>query len=566
MTKTKKIGLVILIIITAAGCFLLLSLRSFIGSGFIAVLTEEFSKKMSGSQTIGQVTANRNTDKLSIAEVTAPEWNQTALSPVIGKAYKIERLKDDSKPVSVEFSYNSAELNQGIPESSLRLFKWHYDGEKGFWSFVPSTVDTSRHVVSASLSSFSILAVRAPLIYYLSPEEVQEFNNDLQSIIKEVPGDTCGLMILVDEELTEIKDGVTMEDYSRPFDEREEVHDCAGNPFVNIHSVRQFSISKLREQSWNQQQKRTVSYFIKADAEWQRDTNESAVIKGAVVNQKNKPLEGVSVVADKQKYNTGQKKVATDKNGKFELALHSGEYAIKIMPGDKNKNCVGTDFAEKFFEFGTLPDDLPKGGQEPYRHGPWDKTITLQCSEYYLDETLQLPINSSVSGISVKGTEGAHITGQLTQPISGGYGWEGVWEIGHEVKTDIKTSGVMSIMGGTIAMPGGANQTQGLYKYKIRIPLGAKAGDSFAITGTWVGADYKSSTQTNAGNMNASANGGQASWDIGSSAKDEQNGKNVPVNRAGRIVSVDGENGLTIELISNMSNDLPKVSIKHQAK
>ncbi|MFA6106264.1 MAG: carboxypeptidase-like regulatory domain-containing protein [Patescibacteria group bacterium] len=565
MTKLKKISLIILIIVTAAGFFLLISLRSFIGSEFLGVLKEELSKKMSGSQTVGQVTANRNAGKLSIAEVTAPEWNQAALSPVIGQAYKIERLKDDNKPVAVEFTYNPAEIGKGIPESSLRLFKWHSNGKNGFWSFVPSTVNTDQHVVTASLTSFSILAVRAPLIYYFSPEEVGEINNDLQRLTKEVPADTCGIIIIVDEELIEMKDGEKMEDYSRPFSEREESHDCIKNP-SNIPPVRHASISKEREQSWNNEQTRYVSYFVNADVLWQRDHEESVEIKGAVVNQKNKPLEGVNLVANKQNYSTAQKKATTDKDGKFELNLHSGEYALKITPGSKNKNCAGTDFTEKFFEFGTLPDDLDNKGQETYRHGPWDKTITLQCSEYYLDETLQLPINSSVSGINVKGTESAHITGQLTQPASGGYGWEGVWEIDHEVKTEIKTSGVMSIMGGTIAMPEGANQTQGLYKYKIRIPLGAKAGDTFAVSGAWVGANYKSSTQTSAGNMNTTANGGQASWDIGSSSTNEQNGKNMPINRAGRVVSVDGENGLTIELISNMANDLPKVKIKHQAE
>lgn len=565
MSSPKKIGLIILIIIAVAGGFLLLSLRSFIGPGFVGILKEELGKKMSGSQTVGQVTANRNADKLSIAEITAPEWDQTAISPVIGKAYRIERLKEDAEPVSVEFSYNPAELGEGIPESSLRLFKWHSNGKNSFWSPVPSVADTERNVVTANLNSFSILAVRAPLAYYLSEGEIKSINKDLQKLTKEVPDNTCGISIIVNEELIEMKDGERMEAYNRPLDEQLEFYDCIGNPSSPI-PVRQLTITIDEEHSWNQRQIRNINYVITGDVQWETDHEESAVIKGAVVNQKNKPLEGVKLVANKQKYGSGQKETATDKNGKFELSLHSGEYALEITPGSENKNCAGTSLTEKFFEFGTMPDDLPKEGQAPFRHGPWDKTITLQCSEYYLDETLELQINSSVSGVNVKGTEKAHITGQLIQPVSGGYGWEGVWEIEHRVNTDIKTSGVMNIMGGTINMPSGANQSQIVYKYKIKIPLGAKAGDSFAIIGSTIGADYKSSTQTSAGNLDVSANGGETSINLGSGSSNEQNAKNVPVNRTGRVMSVDNENGLTIELFSNMANGLPKVSIKHQAE
>lgn len=561
MSKTKKIGLIIIIVL--AGGFVLSSLKFFIGPGFTGMLAEKIGEKMSSSQTVGQVTANQAADKLSITEITVPEWNQNTISSVIGKAYQIERLKDDGKPVAVEFSYDPAELGKGVAESSLRLFKRHSNGESGFWSLVPSAVDTSRHAVIAELSSFSILAVRAPLAYYLNSGEVAQIDRQLQSLLKKVPADTCGLSIIIEEELIEIKDGEIMEAYSRPLDEQLEYYDCIRNPSSPVTPVN-FNFMLEREHSWNQLQTRDVSYNIIANVMWQTDHEESAVVKGAVVNQKNKPLEAVAVIANKQKYGAGQKKTVTDKDGKFELDLHSGEYALEVVPGGKNKNCVGADLTEKFFEFGALPDNLTKAGQAPYRHGPWNKTITLQCSEYYLDETLQLPIDSTVYGVNVKGAESAHVTGQLIQPISGGYGWEGVWEIEYQAKTNIKTSGVMKIMGGSIAMPSGAVQSQDHFKYKITIPLGAKAGDSFFIVGTRAGAGYKDSAQTDAGTLNVTANGGSASVNLGSGSSGEQSAKNVPINRTGKIAAVNGEDGLTLELFSMMSNDPPKVNIKHQ--
>jgi len=564
MSKPKKIFLIIIVAVIAL--FLFSSLKFFLMPGFWSGLTESLGEKMSGSQTVGQVTANRGTSKLSITAVTDTKWSQNTISPVLGQAYQIDRLKDDDKPVAVEFSYNPTELGTGVPESSLRLFKWHDEsGPGGFWSLVPSTVDTSRHVVSASLTSFSILAVRAPLAYYLNAGEVAQIDAELKSLIKETPDNTCGLSIIVEEELIEMKDGEIMEAYLRPFDEQIDVRDCIRNPNSPVPTAK-FSLIIDKEHSWNNVQFQNLSYNIVAYVTWQTDHEKSAVIKGTVVNQKNKPLEGAIIVANKQKYDGAREETTTDKDGKFELPLHSGEYALEVTPSSKDKNCVGTSWREKFFEFGSMPENLTKAGQAAFRHGPWNKTFTLQCSEYYLNETLQLPIDSNVYGVSVKGMESAVVVGQLIQPISGGYGWEGTWEIEYSVSANTKTSGVMAIMGGTIAMPSGAVQSQDHYKYKVQIPLGAKAGDSFAIVGARTGEGYKDSVQTSAGTLTVSANGGVAPISIGGSSSGEQGASNVPINRTGRIVSVDGENGLIIELFSMMSNDQPKVSIKHQAE
>jgi len=564
MSKPKKVIFIIVVVIVAG--FILSSLRFLLAPGFFGMLAESFGAKMSGSQTVGQVTADRGAGKLSIAEVTEPKWNQDSISPVIGKAYQIDRLKDDSEPVVVEFSYNPAELGTGVPESSLRLFKWHDgDGQGGFWSLVPSTVDTNRHAITASLTSFSILAVRAPLAYYLNAGEVAQIDSELKSLLDKTPNNTCGLFIIVEEELIEKKDDVIMEAYLRPFDEQVEVHDCIGNPNSPV-STAQFSLIIDKEHSWNNVQFRNLSYSIVAHVMWETDHEKSAVIKGTVVNQKNKPLEGAIIVANKQKYDAAREETTTDKDGKFELAVHSGEYSLEITPSSQDKNCGGTSLREKFFEFGALPENLTKAGEEPFKHGPWNKNITLQCSEYYLNETLQLPIDSNVYGVSVKGTESAVVTGQLIQPLSGGYGWEGTWEIEYVVKANIKTSGVMAIMGGTIAMPAGAVQSQDHYKYKIQIPLGAKAGDSFAIVGARAGEGYKDSVQTSAGTLTVSANGAVAPINIGAGSSGEQSASNVPINRTGRIVAVNGENGVTLELFSMMSNDQPQVNIKHQAE
>ena len=134
------------------------------------------------SQTVGSVTANRDASALKITEVAAGTWKHP--ETVIGKAYKIEKIKDSKKPVHVEFAYNSADIDPKIPETALRLYKWHGEAKNPYWAPVKSAVDTTRHVVTANLTSFSILAVHAPLMYYWPKSDVDSLNAYLASLTK----------------------------------------------------------------------------------------------------------------------------------------------------------------------------------------------------------------------------------------------------------------------------------------------------------------------------------------------------------------------------------------------
>src|SRR3989339_1185767 len=116
MSKVKKYIFIIIAILFIFGAIILLSIRSFVGPGFIGILWEQIGQaiSLSGSQTVGQVTANRSSNKLSITEITVPKWSTSTISSVIGKAYQIERLNEETSPVTVQFSYNPTELSKEI--------------------------------------------------------------------------------------------------------------------------------------------------------------------------------------------------------------------------------------------------------------------------------------------------------------------------------------------------------------------------------------------------------------------------------------------------------------------
>ncbi|MFA6534237.1 MAG: carboxypeptidase-like regulatory domain-containing protein [Patescibacteria group bacterium] len=550
----KKI--IVAVVIVLVILFLLPLAGFFVAPGITVSGLQGLVGKLYGSQTIGQVTANRRPSRVTIEPLVVAPGKKDTLSPVIGEAYKITRLKDDYQPVHVEFAYNPAELPAGIAEKDLKLFKWHEDGQQKFWQPIASAADPARHTVSADLTTFSILAVRAPLAYYLSAGEVAGLNKNLSNLEKNEPANTCGIFIIAEEELLEWNGADIMEAYLRPEAEQIELRDCAANPNSGV-PVRTFAFVTEREING-----RRVQYSVVAGTIWQTDDEKSAQLSGAVVDQNGQPLEEVMIKAEKVKYSAAQASTATDKDGKFTLDLHSGIYQITVDPAGgsgQHKNCSPANKKLKLHAFGDLIDKIQNNGTLQ-KQGPWQETFSLTCSEYYIDETVQLPVNSNVAGIVVKGTETATITGQLIKPTRGGYGWEGTWEIEHQVKAETKTSGVMSIMGGTIAMPSGTIKAEDHYKYQINLPRGAKAGDSFAIKGTRSG--YQDTVSTAAGALVVSANGATTPFNLGATSSTETAG-DTAINRTGRIVAVNGEDGLTIELFQMVANDPPKVNIKH---
>jgi hypothetical protein len=557
------------------GVWLLISIVPFIFSpGMIGMIGEGIGEKISGifsgSQTVGQVTVAGRASKIKVEAIASSTWKTDSLSPVIGGAYEITRLNDSEKPVHVEFAYDPTELRSPELESKLALWKWIDTGEQKFWSPVGSVVDKENHVVSADLTSFSILAVRAPLAAYVSPADVAAINRNLQTLLKEQPNYACGIVIMVDEELNIFENGewVPAESYVRPDGEDYEEHDCIGDP--NISAVRRGTITRDFEHRVKDYYQ-GGSYVISGGVRWQVDPEKSAIIKGEVKDQKGRPLSGVKIYAEKIKYEVLVEDTVTDDSGKFELPLHSGEYQLTINPsgGDsnKNKNCETKNIQEKFFEFGEAPKDLLKkmaaeNSGSVYHHGPWDKSIKLQCAEYYINETLVLPVDSNVSGLRVQGTETQVVVGKLIKPASGGYGWEGIWEVEQQMEAQTKTTGVMSIMGGTISLPPSTSVTRDHYKYQFTLLRGAKAGDTFAIVGGRAGEGYTTQANTSAGTLGVTANGGSASVNLG--AGSGSSGANyVDITETHKIIQVMDEDGLILELPTMMANEFPQVPVRH---
>lgn len=520
----------------------------------LVILTMRLTQK---SQTVGSVTANRDASALKITEVESGAWKYP--ETVIGKAYKIEKIKDDEKPVHVEFAYNPADIDPKIPETALRLYKWHGEAKSPYWGLVKSSVDTTRHVVTADLTSFSILAVHAPLMYYWPESDVASLNAYLAGLTKKIPGYSCGISIVVGEEFLEWVDGEIVENYQRPANEQTEFKDCRRGPDSVIPAISNWGTYE-REMKWGPKQSKNTQYTIGVSIIWQTDDKKSAKVDGIVRDQKGRPLEGITVIAKKITYWPTEEKAVTKEDGSYHLDLHSGEYKVTADPAiggnGKHKNCIAGGYTDRLHEFGELPND-PEG----YRHGPWQKDITLQCSDYYIDETVTLPIDVTMYGIRTQGTETQHITGRLVKPTSGGYGWEGIWEVEQQMETKTKQSGTMKIMGGTINMPTGSATARDHFVYQFTLLRGAKAGNTFAIVGSRAGAGYQLDTTIDAGAVAVSANGGTASWNIGSGSG-HSTADYVAVAQTHKIISVNGEDGLVIELPAMLSSKLPQAPIK----
>jgi len=509
------------------------------------------------SQTVGAVTANRDASALKITEVTSATWKHP--ETVIGKAYKIEKNKNDKKLVHVEFAYNPADIDPKIPETALRLYKWQEKAENPYWAPVKSSVDTKRHTVSADLTSFSILAVHAPLMYYWPESDVVALNTYLASLTKKIPEYSCGIVIIVGEELIEWVDGEIVEYYLRPDGEDVETRDCVHREGSIYPSIADWQ-SHQREMKWGPKQSRNTQYTLDICIGWQTDDKKSAKVDGVVRDQKGKPLEGITVIAKKITYWPTEEKVVTKEDGSYHLDMHSGEYKVTADPATggngKHKNCASGGYTERFHEFGEFPNDI-----EGYRHGPWQKDITLQCADYYIDETVTLPVDATTYGIRTQGTETQHITGRLLKPTSGGYGWEGIWEVDQRFETKTKTSGSMKIMGGVINMPSGSATARDRFVYQFTLSRGVKAGSTFAIVGSRAGDGYQLDTTIDAGGVQVSANGASASWNIGSKSN-KSTADYVAVTQTHKVVSVSGEDGLIIELPAMLSSKLSQVPIK----
>ncbi|OGH83968.1 MAG: hypothetical protein A2261_03470 [Candidatus Magasanikbacteria bacterium RIFOXYA2_FULL_44_8] len=555
----KKILMVLGVIILLP--IILFQVGRFLPIGVSGMLFDKLTNLFEKTQTVGSVTANRSAGALKITEITSSTWKYP--QTVIGQAYQIERTNNDSKPVRVEFAYDPDKLDPKIPETVLRLYKWHGEAKNPYWAPIKSSVDTTRHVVTAELTSFSVLAVHAPLMYYWPESDVTALNTYLASLIKKIPEYSCGINIVVGEELIEWVDGEIVEHYLRPDGEDVETRDCRRREGSVIPTISNWQ-SHEREMKWGPKQSRNTQYTIDVSIIWQTDDQKSAEVDGIVRDQKGKPLEGITVTAKKIVYWPTQEKAVTKEDGSYHLDLHSGEYKVTADPtvggNGKHKNCIAGGYTEKLFAFGEFNKD-PEG----YVHVPWQKDITLQCSDYYIDETVTLPIDATTYGIRTQGTETQHITGRLVQPTPGGYGWEGIWEVDQVMETKTRQSGTMVIMGGTIQMPPASHTARDHFNYQFTLLRGMRVGSTFAIVGSRAGDGYQLNTTLEGGAVKVVANGGEASWNIGGGTGNTSAGY-VSVAQTHKIISVNDEDGLVLELPAMLSSQLPKVSVKKIAK
>lgn len=541
---------ILIIIGVLAALMFLFSLAPFILSpGMGGMLMEGLVDKIKGSNTVGEVTVNRRESRVSIQEVAAP-GKADPLSPVIGQAYKIDRLKEDNSPVRVEFAYNEADIPAGIDEANLRLFKWVDSGEKKFWRPIDSYADTSQNKVVAELDSFSILAVRAPIAYYMSAAEVADINQDLQSLTKNVPNYTCGIFIIVDEELIEWSNGEMMEAYIRPFGEREEYKDCAANPASVTPPV---SFTELIDRETNG---RVIQYAISAMVDWQKDHEESAEFKGSVRDQKGNPLPGVKLIAQKIKYSSEFGDTAADETGSFKIDLPSGIYRVTVNPtgagNQKYKNCSQEEVEIKLHAFGDLAD-VHERGAKVEKQGPFEQDFTLQCSEYYIDNVSDVPFDQYVVYAQVKGAETHTLSGQQTEAKRGGYGWEGTWVVDDNVNAvmdigdyHLTVPGLPGTM--DIKTPGNKSEWQDYYRYTFTLPKNPKVGDTFKMHFVRPAGAYKDKATIQAGTTEFS---GSPNYYLlmghGELSGGETAGA-VEGDTMGKIIEINGEDGAVIDI------------------
>lgn len=524
-------------------------------------LSQKLAKTLGKSQTVGMVTANRASNQLNIAEAL-PTWSTSTVSQVIGKAYKIERLQDDGQPAHVEFTYNPADLKSGIPESALGLYKWHDNGKDKFWAPIKSQVDTKNHKIVADLTSFSVLAVKAPLAYYADQSLVNQLNKELQNLIKKTPKYACGIYIIVEEELLEFVDGELVDSYLRPESDMYDIRDCVRNPKSGIPTIDYTYLSEI-EKTINKMYSKYVSYLIKPTIQWQLDEDESAQVSGTVTDQNGKPLAGVKIIAEKQRYEQLTKETVTDKNGQYKLNLHSGDYKITADPSKNSPNCSGASIRDEFYTFGKLPDDVDLQSKTNfgYRHEPWTKDIKCHCSEYYINDTYSYQTTLTVLGMKINSTETHTIKGKLIKPLPGGYGWEGIWEVNQTIKSVGKTTGKYSFGGVAMNMPTGTSDWEDHFQYKITLPLRLKSGSVIPVVVKRVDEGYVVSGHVSSGQTTIKTKKGSEAI-VNSEINTESTADNIEIPFDAHILKVNGKEGVSFSVYPATNSEMPEVRIQ----
>lgn len=402
MSTTYRLFLIIIVLV------ILLAVIGFVFYKFdyAEKFRDAYFKMTEKIQTVGSVTVNRDVDKIKITEIDEPFWDTKTISQVIGKAYKIDQLKSDGRPVHVEFAYNPKDVPMSVLPADLRLFKWHEENGKKYWAMIPSKVDEAKQVITADLASFSILAIRAPVRAYLTSTEISEIERKLKDIQENPPRFTCGMLITMQEEL------VTDEfDYQRAGDEDiVERHGCRENGSVEPRDAF-FQFSR-------QQDGKSFIYVANALVVWQIDPQESITVEGFVVDESGRAVEGAAVIAQKTNYDSWEKKVTTNKSGHYNMKIHSGEYTIRAIP--KDSKCAGASISGQFCYRGDL-------SEEPFTQSYWRKDLTVKkCGKYELTITSKIVVTTPVPGlapsIDINEVHGSVVVLAPQDQISGGTG------------------------------------------------------------------------------------------------------------------------------------------------
>ncbi len=466
------------------------------------------------SQAVGGVTVNRPPDAVKIKEVVSPTWNRNSLSSVIGKAYTIDKInKNDERPVHVEFSYNPAELSRGVLESDIRLFKWHDEGK--YWSPVKSEVDLKRHVVLADLVSFSILAIRAPVASYLTPGEIQTITAKLKKMQEKFPQYTCGVLILVDEELVAADFNFSRGDV--------EAHDCRNTESIKTDDAL-FHFNR-------EQNGKSFTYVIHALVEWHTDPDKSIVLEGTVKDKKGRPVEGAEIIATKIKYDRLTERTTTDRSGSYNVRLHAGHYSIKV--NKEKPRCVSEKWDGDLCLWGLLEGPA-------VRQDKWNMDFAIDCPEYVIDENQTITSEKNIMGLVSRDVSDITVSGYQQAKMKDGFGWEGAWKMTLHTKSHSGlTNRSITVGGQTVTIPNIATKNDFTYEFDFSIPINPAVGSILILPGKPI-AKGESKLKFEAGPVTSSG------FTYHKEEYVDEKIDLMPISLNGRFVEV-GENGATIE-------------------